>query len=121
MISGYIESSPFSAAVADDNTAVYEVFRAHFDQLVRAMGTSPTALIPVLYSKRLISDTDKINLTTLTGVGNIDKATRLLTAVETTMKAEPRAAQVVRELCEAVNDQPALRHVADRITTALGE
>ena len=122
MISGYIESSPFSAvAVADDNTAVYEVFRAHFDQLVMAMVTSPTALIPVLYSKRLISGTDKINLTTLTGVGNIDKATRLLTAVETTMKAEPRAARVVRELCEAVNDQPALRHVADRITTALGE
>ena len=81
----------------------------------------PTALIPVLYSKRLISDTNKINLTTLTGVGNIDKATRLLTAVETTMKAEPRAARVVRELCEAVYDQPALRHVADRITTALGE
>ena len=45
--------SPFSTAcmhaVADDNTAVYEVFRAHFDQLVKAMGTSPTALIPVLY------------------------------------------------------------------------
>ena len=30
-------------------------------------------------------------------------------------------ARVVRELCEAVNDQPALRHVADRITAALGE
>ena len=30
-------------------------------------------------------------------------------------------ARVVRELCETVNDQPALRHVADRITTALGE
>ena len=38
MISGYIESSPFSAAVADDNTAVYEVFRAHFDQLVQLWG-----------------------------------------------------------------------------------
>ena len=107
--------------VADDNTAVYEVFRAHFDQLVTAMGTSPTALIPVLYAKKLISGTDKTNLSTLTGVGNIDKATMLLTAVETTMKAEPRAAQVVRKFCEAVNNQPALRHVADRITTALGE
>ena len=120
MISGYIESSPFSAAVADDNTAVYEVFRAHFGLLVWAM-TSPTALIPVLYSKQLISYTDKIHLTTLTHTDNIDKATRLLNAVETTMKAELRAARVVRELCEAVNDQPALRHVADRITTALGE
>ena len=100
MISGYIESSPFSVAVADDNTAVYEVFRAHFDQLVRAMGTSPTALIPVLYSKGLISDTDKTRLATLTHTDNIDKAIKLLTAVETTMKAAPRAARVVRELCE---------------------
>ena len=113
--------SLFSGAVADDNTAVYEVFRAHFDQLVMAMGTNPTALIPVLYSKGLISDTDKINLTSLTGVGNIDKATMLLNAIEIKIKAEPRAARVVRELCEAVNDQPALRLVADRITTALGE
>ena len=121
MISGYIESTLFSGAVADDNTAVYEVFREHFDQLVRAMGTSPTALIPVLYSKQLISDTDKTRLTTLTHTDSIDNATRLLSAVETTMKAAPRADQVARELCEAVNDQPALRHVADRITTALGE
>ena len=100
---------------------MYEVFREHFDQLVRAMGTSPTALIPVLYSKQLISDTDKIILTSLTHTNNIDTATKLLIAVETTMKAEPRAARVVRELCEAVNYQPALRHVADRIITALGE
>ena len=113
--------SLFSGAVADDNTAVYEVFREHFDQLVRAMGTSPTAPIPVLYSKRLISEDVKDDLSTLTGVSNNDKAIRLLTAVEKTMKAEPRAVRVVRELCEAVNDQPALRHVADRITTALGE
>ena len=77
MISGYIESTPFSGAVADDNTAVYEVFREHFDQLVRAMGTSPTALIPVLYSKQLISDTDKTRLTSLTHTDNIDKATQI--------------------------------------------
>ena len=113
--------SLFSGAVADDNTAVYEVFREHFDQLVRAMGTSPTALIPVLYSKGLISDTDKVRLTSLTHTDDIDKATKLLNAIEIKMKAEPRAARVIRELCEAVNDQPALRHVADRITTALGE
>ena len=123
MISGYIEStlSIFSGAVADDNTAVYEVFREHFDQLVRGMRSSPTALVPVLYTKGLISEDIKDDLSTLTGVSNNDKAIRLLSAVEKTMKAEPSAARVVRELCEAVNDQPALRHVADRITTALGE
>ena len=57
----------------------------------------------------------------LTHTDNIDKATKLLNAVETTMKAESRAARVVRELCKAVNDEPTLIHVADRITTALGE
>ena len=87
--------SLFSGAVADDNTAVYKVFREHFDQLLRSMGTR---LIPVLYSKGLISDTDKTRLTSLTHTGNIDKATKPLNAVETTMKAEPRAAQVIRML-----------------------
>ena len=84
MISGYIEStlSLFSGAVADDNTAVYEVFREHFDRLVKAIRTTPTALIPVLYSKGLISEDVKDDLSTLTGVSNNDKAIRLLSAVE---------------------------------------
>ena len=83
--------------------------------------TSPTALIPVLYSKYLISPADKTNLTTLTGVGSIDIARKLLDTVEATMKAAPKAAQVLREFCLAVDDQPALRHVANRIRTVLGE
>ena len=99
---------------------IYKVFRDHYDQLVAAM-TSPTALIPVLYSKYLISPADKTNLTTLTGVGSIDIARKLLDTVEATMKAAPKAAQVLREFYLAVDDQPALRHVANRIRTALGE
>ena len=114
--------SLFSGAVADDNTAVYEVFREHFDRLVRAMGTSPTELIPVLYSKGLISEYVKDDLSTLIGVSNNDKAIRLLSAVEKTMKAEPSMAlKFMKEFCEAVNDQPALNHIVRRITTALGE
>ena len=112
--------SLFSGAVADDNTAVYEVFRAEFNSLVQAM-TSPTALIPVLYSKGLISNNDKIEFITLTHTDNIKMATKILNAVEINIRASPLAALFVREFCEAVNDQPALRHVADRITTALGE
>ena len=100
---------------------MYHVFREHFDDLARALSTSPTALVPVLYSKELISETDKINLSTIIGVGDFDKAIKLLNAVETKMKAEPRAARVVIKLCEVVNDHPALRLVADRITTMLGE
>ena len=114
--------SLFSGAVADENTAVYEVFREHFDQLVKAMRTSPTALIPVLYSKGLISEYVKDDLSTLSGVSNNDKAIRLLSAVEKTMRAEPsRALQFMKEFCEAMNDQFALNHIVQRITTALGE
>ena len=113
-------SSLFCSPVADDNTAVYKVFRAHFDQLVRAV-THPTALITVLYSKELISDTVKTELTTLTGVGDIEKSTRLMNAVEVTMRAAPRASRVVLDLCEAMDGEPALKHVADNIKSALGE
>ena len=99
---------------------MYDVYRAHFDQLVRAV-THPTTLITVLYSKKLISDTVKTELTTLTGVGDMEKATRLMNAVEITMIAAPRASRVVLDLCEAVDDEPALKHVADSIRSALGE
>ena len=116
---GYIESL-FSAVA--DNTA-HDVFRAHFAELVLAMyGPTLTALIPVLHSKRLISDIEMINLTTLSGVGDFDKATRLLSAIEAAMKFETRgAARVLREFCEAASDQLALKDVVDSITTALGE
>ena len=99
---------------------MYEVFRAHFDQLVVAM-TSPHTLIPVLYAEKLISTTDKTRLTTLTPTDDIDKATRILNAVEKAMKADPQAARVVRVFCKAVDDQPALSLVAKRLTVALGE
>ena len=105
--------------MADDNAAVYEVFRVHFDRLVRAV-THPTALITMLYSKKLISDTDKTKIFTAP-TDDLDKATRLMNAVEATMRAAPKASQVVFELCEAVTDEPALKHVADSIRSALGE
>ena len=109
-----------SGTVADDNSAVYEVFRAHFDQLVEAM-TSPRTLIPVLYAKGLISKNDKTRLSTLTHTDDIERATIILNAVQIKMESATKAALVVRALCEAVSDEPPLRLVADRITTALGE
>ena len=119
VISDHIKSV-FSGAVADDNSAVYEVFRAHFDQLVEAMN-SPHTLIPVLYAKDLISTTEKTRLTTLTQIDDIERATIILNAVQIKMESAAKAALVVRALCEAVNDEPALRLVANRITTELGK
>ena len=109
------------SAVADDNSAVYEVFRAHFDQLMRAMSSSPSSLITAFYSKGLISEDDKNILSTTTNTNNMDLATKILNAVEVTVKSVPKAAEVVRTLCEAVNDHPALRYVAGSITKQLRE
>ena len=109
-------SSPTGAA---DNSAVCAVFHSHFDKLVRGI-TQPTALIPVIYARQLISEADKNRITTLTGTDDIDRATRLMNTVEVTMKAAPRAERVLRELCGAVDEYPALKCIADSMRTALG-
>ena len=109
----------FSSAVADDNTAVYGVFRSYFDQLVSGI-TCPVALAGQLYSRELINQAKNNEIITLPA-SDADKAARLMSAVEATMKSDPRAERVLRELCEAVQiDNPILKHVADSIRAALG-
>ena len=95
------------------------LFRSHFPELVRGI-TQPAALVPVLYARQLISEADKNRISTLTGTDDIDRATRLMNAVEVTMKAAPRAECVLRELCGAVNEYPVLKCVADSMRAALG-
>lgn len=109
----------FLSIVADDNAAVYKVFRAHFDQLVMGI-TSLATMVSILYSKGLISDVVKRNLTTLTGFGDVEKASKLLDEVETTMRSAPRASRVLLDLCSALDNEPALKRVVDSIRSELG-
>ena len=109
----------FPYAVADRNIAVYEVLSSHFYQLVNGI-TQPIALARALYSKRLISETDKSKIITNTGISVADKATMLMNAVEATMKNNPRPARVLRALCEAMDSYPALEPVVTSIKAALG-
>ena len=109
----------FSPTVADDNNAVYKLFRSHFDQLVSVI-TQPVILAGLLYARELINRAMNNEIITLPA-SDADKAARLMNAVEATMKADPKPARVLRELCEAMEaDDPALKHVADSIRTALG-
>ena len=104
----------FSPAVADDSDAVYKVFRSHFDQLVSGI-TQPVTLAGVLYSRELINRAMNNEIITLPA-SDADKAAKLMNAVEATMKADPKPARVLSELCEAMEfDNPALKHVADSI------
>ena len=100
---------------------MYEVLSSHFYQLVNGI-TQPIliALARVLYTKRLISETDKNKIITSTGVSVADKATMLMDAVEAAMKNNPRPAQVLRALCEAMDSYPALEPVVTSIKAALG-
>ena len=111
--------SACSNPVADDNAAVYEVFRAHFDQIVKGI-TGLTSLVSILYSKQLITDTLKTNLTTVTGIGDVDKAIKLINAVEITMMSAPKASLVLLNLCSALDQEPALKCVVDKIRSELG-
>ena len=97
---------------------MYEVFHSHFDQLVRGI-TQPVALLPILFARKLISEKNMSEIT-VTHTSDADTATKLLNAVEATMKADPRPSRMLRELCEAVETDPALKHVADSIRAALG-
>ena len=63
-----------------------KVWDDHFSQMVTAM-VSPTALIPVLYAKRLISSADKTDIGTMHGVGNTERSTKLLNAVQSNITA----------------------------------
>ena len=50
----------------------------------------------------------------------LHRAARLMNAVEVTMKAEPKAVCILKDLCGAVDEYPALTHVADSMSAALG-
>ena len=107
--------------VADENAAVYQVFLAHSNDIVEGITSDLSSMISVLYSKQLINYDTHTNLPTATGLGNLDKACRLIKAVETTMRSAPKASRVLLDLCNVLHDNvPALRCVVDKIRSELG-
>lgn len=82
--------------------------------------TQPVILAGNLFSKYLISEADKNAITTITGVSLAEKATRLMNAFEATMKADSKPAHVLRELCDAIDNDPILENLAKSIREALG-
>ena len=113
------DKTPPPTASLDPQT-VYNVFRSHYSQLVRGI-TQPNLLAADLFSKGLISETVKDDVTTTVGVGASNKTITLMNAVGARIKVDPRPAQVMRGLCEVVETEAALRPVARSIRTALGE
>ena len=100
---------------------VFDVFRAHFDQLVRGVSQQPDMITVTLYSKGLISEEVKNNITTRTGVGSSQKSIDLVNAIENRIKVDPRPVQLMKELCEVMQQYPTLVCVAESISKALGE
>ena len=96
-----------------------EVFRSHFDRLVSGI-TQPVDLAGRLYTRKLINWRMNNEIITLPA-SDADNAAKLMNAVEAKMTAAPRAAQVLKDLCDAMETDPVLEHVAKSIRAALGQ
>ena len=106
-----------------EQTVVFDVFRAHFDQLVDGVNQQPDMIMMTveLYSKGLISEYVKNDITTTTGVSSSQKSIDLVNAIEKRIIVDLRPVQLVKELCKVMQQYPNLTHVAESISKALGE
>ena len=109
-----------STVIELEPSAVSEVFREHFDQLVDGVNQQPDIIMMTakLYSKGLISEYVKDDITTTTGVSSSQKSINLVNAIEKQIKVEPT---LIKELCKVMQRWPTLAHVAKSISEALGE
>ena len=99
------------------------VFRAHFDQLVDGVNQQSDIIMLTakLYSKGLISEHFKNDITTTTGVSSSQKSMDLVNAIEKRIKVDQRPVELMKELCEVMQQYPTLVHVAESISKELGE
>ena len=115
------KTQPYTSTVRErEPTAVSDVFRAHFDQLVDGINQQPDIIMMTveLYSKGLISEHNKNDITTTTGVSSTQKSINLVNEIENRIKVDPR---LIKELCEVIQHYPTLTHVAESISKALGK
>ena len=79
--------------------------------MVFMMGVDPDSLIIVLYSHFLLTPDEKSAATQKTLTGH-EKLEQVFTYLERRVSTEPKSFQ---ELLQALNDEPAMRDVSDKI------
>ena len=96
-----------STVIELEPTTVSEVFREHFDQLVDGVNQQPDIIMMTakLYSKGLISEYVKDDITTTTGISSSQKSINLVNAIEKQIKVEPT---LIKELCKVMQQWPTL-------------
>ena len=109
-----------STVIEREPSAVSDVFRKHFDQLVDGINQQPDMIMITakLYSMGFISEHVKDDITTTTGVSSSLKSFNLVNAIEKQIKVKPRR---IIELCKVMQQWSTLTHVAKSISEALGE
>ena len=117
------KTQPCTSTVRErEHTVVLDVFRAHFDRLVHSVQGPDIDIVTVeLYSKNLISEHVKNDITTTTGVSSDRKSINLVNAIEKRIKVDPRPDQLIKVLCKVMQQHPTLALVAESISKALGE
>ena len=97
-----------STVIEREPSAVSDVFCKRFDQLVDGVNQQPDIIMMTakLYSKGLISEYVKDDITTTTGISSSQKSINLVNAIEKQIKVEPT---LIIELCDVVSQVYACR------------
>ncbi len=108
------------AAVCIDE--VTDVFRRHRGDLALGMRTNPVQLANELYARSLISEDTKDWVETARGVSAGDMASRMLSNVEATLRADPQTLEVITAFLEVIWwAEPTLKRVAKEMEEELQE
>lgn len=99
---------------------VRKVFRRQYSELAQAI-QQPESLAADLYSKGLISKATQVDIMTNKGYSTEQKAAQLVNEIEAGLETSNKPHEHLRKFCTIIKRYPALKPLADRMKTAVGE
>lgn len=105
---------------APSSSEVRKVFRRQYSELAQAI-QQPESLAADLYSKGLISKATQVDIMTNKSYSTEQKATQLVNEIEAGLETSNKPHEHLRKFCSIIRSYPALKPLADRMKTALGE
>ena len=99
---------------------VRKVFRRQYSELAQAI-QQPESLAADLYSKGLISKATQVDIMTNKSYSTEQKAAQLVNEIEAGLETSNKPHEHLRKFCTIIKSYPALKPLADRMKTAVGE
>ena len=117
ILTGITSTSDQSAPSANE---VRKVFRRQYSELAQAI-QQPESLAADLYSKGLISKATQVDIMTNKSYSTEQKAAQLVNEIEAGLETSNKPHEHLRKFCTIIKSYPALKPLADRMKTAVGE